>query len=98
MSPRYRLLKIADRLQRAQLWLAVIALTTLMMETVIDVFMRYLFNRPVRGRCEAAEVLLLLFISNAMSPAFFVRRSLVIDIIDSFVPRRLSGMLIRIAD
>jgi TRAP-type transport system small permease protein len=98
MSARDRLLKIADRLQRAQLWLAVIALTTLMMVTVIDVFMRYLFNRPVRGSFDAVEGLLLLFVFNSMAAAFFGRRNVVIDIIDSFVPRRLSGMLIRIAD
>ena len=33
-----------------------------------------------------------------MAATFFGRRNVVIDIIDSFVPRRLSGMLIRIAD
>ena len=98
MSARDRLLKIADRLQRAQLWLAVIALTTLMMVTVIDVFMRYLFNRPIRGSFDAVEGLLLLFVFNSMAATFFGRRNVVIDIIDSFVPRRLSRVLIRVAD
>ena len=98
MSARDRLLKIADRLQRAQLWLAVMALTTLMMVTVIDVFMRYLFNRPIRGSFDAVEGLLLLFVFNSMAATFFGRRNVVIDIIDSFVPRRLSRVLIRVAD
>ena len=98
MSARDRLWKVADRLQRAQLWLAVIALTTLMMVTVVDVFMRYLFNRPIRGSFDAVEGLLLVFVFNSMAATFFGRRHVVIDILDSFVPRRVAGLLIRVAD
>src|SRR4029079_18903364 len=98
MSARDRLLKIADRLQRAQLWLAVIALTTLMMVTVIDVFMRYLFNRPVRGSFDAVEGLLLLFVFNSMAATFFGRRNVVIDIIDSFIPPGSRAALVPLAD
>src|SRR6478752_3016136 len=98
MGVRDGLLRLAGRVQRVQLWLAVVALVALMMVTVIDVFMRYLFNRPVRGSFDAVEGLLLLFVFNSMAATFFGRRNVVIDIIDSFVPRRLSGMLIRIAD
>jgi len=98
MSARDRLLKLADRLQRVQLWLAVIALITLMMVTVVDVFMRYSFNRPIRGSFDAVEGLLLVFVFNSMTATFFGRRNVVIDIIDTFVPRRLVGMLIRAAD
>ena len=47
-------------MQRVQLWLAVAALIALMMVTVVDVFMRYSFNRPVRGSFDAVEGLLLL--------------------------------------
>src|SRR5712691_8554175 len=98
MSARDRLLKLADRLQRVQLWLAVIALITLMMVTVVDVFMRYSFNRPIRGSFDAVEGLLLVFVFNSMAATFFGRRNVVIDVIDTFIPRRLAAMLIRAAD
>lgn len=98
MSARALLLSIADRLQRAQLWISAIALTTLMMVTVIDVFMRYVFNRPVRGSFDAVEGLLLVFVFNSMAATFFARRNVVIDVIDAFVPRFVADLLIRIAD
>ena len=98
MGVRDGLLKLAGRVQRVQLGLAVVALIALMMVTVVDVFMRYLFNRPIRGSFDAVEGLLLLFVFNSMAATFFGRRNVVIDIIDSFIPRRSSAALIRIAD
>ena len=98
MGTRDRLLRIAGWTQRAQLWLSVTALVVLMMVTVVDVFMRYLFNRPVRGSYEAVECLLLIFVFNSLAATFFGRRNVVIDVIDSFVSRRVTGVLIRVAD
>lgn len=98
MSIRDGVLRLAGRVQRVQLWLAVAALIALMMVTVIDVFMRYAFNRPVRGSFDAVEGLLLLFVFNSMAATFFGRRNVVIDIIDSFIPRGSSAALVRIAD
>ncbi len=98
MSARDRLLMFGERLQRAQLWLSVVALVALMMVTVVDVFMRYLFNRPVRGSFDAVEGLLLVFVFNSMAATFFGRRNVVIDLIDTFVPRRVVGWLIRVTD
>jgi len=98
MNVRDRFLVLGDRLQRVQLWVSVVALVALMMVTVVDVFMRYLFNRPLRGSFDAVEGLLLLFVFNSMAATFFGRRHIVIDIIDSFVPRHVAGALIRVAD
>jgi TRAP-type C4-dicarboxylate transport system permease small subunit len=60
MSGRERLLAVADRVQRAQLWVAVAALVTLMMVTVFDVFLRYLFNRPIESHDMVETMLLVL--------------------------------------
>ena len=98
MSARHLLLSMAIRLQRAQLWVSVVALTALMMVTVIDVFMRYVFNRPIRGSFDAVEGLLLIFVFNSLAATFFTRRHVVIDIVDSFVPHFVADLLIRIAD
>jgi TRAP-type C4-dicarboxylate transport system permease small subunit len=95
---RNRLLKFASWLQRVQIWLAIGALVGLILITVTDVFMRYLFNRPVRGSFDAVEGLLLVFVFNSMAATFFRRRNVVIDVIDSFVPRAFAGALIRLAD
>ena len=98
MTLRDRLLVIADRLQRVQLWLAALALVILMMITVADVTLRYLFNSPVRGSYDMVESMLLVFVFNGMAAGFFQRRHVVIDLIDAAVGRRGTIVLIRIAD
>jgi TRAP-type C4-dicarboxylate transport system permease small subunit len=98
MTVRERLLSTADRVQRAQLWVAVAALVVLMMVTVCDVFMRYLFNRPIRGSYDMVETMLLVFVFNGMAAAFFGRRNIVIDLLDNLVGQRATAVLIRIAD
>jgi TRAP-type transport system small permease protein len=98
MSVRERLVSLADRVQRTQLWVAVTALVILMMVTVVDVFMRYLFNRPIRASLETVEIMLLVFVFNGMAAAFFNRRHIVIDLLDNVLGPRITGVLIRIAD
>src|SRR5437879_602366 len=98
MSGRDRLFVVADRLQRLQLWLAAAALVILMTVTVADVFLRYLFNKPIRGSYDIVESMLLVLVFNAMAAAFFRRRNIVIDLIDSLVGARATAVFVRIAD
>jgi TRAP-type C4-dicarboxylate transport system permease small subunit len=89
---------VAGWVQRIQLWVAASALVILMMMTVIDVFMRYLFSRPIRISYETVETMLLVFVFNGMAAAFFARRHIVIDLLDNLLGRRLTATLIHIAD
>jgi TRAP-type C4-dicarboxylate transport system permease small subunit len=90
--------RLIKRLQRAQLRLASGALVVLMMVTVADVFLRYVFNKPIRGSYDIVECMLLIFVFHGMAAAFFGRRNIVIDILDSFVRARVVTFLIRLAD
>jgi TRAP-type C4-dicarboxylate transport system permease small subunit len=92
------LLSLARRVQRAQLLLAAAALVMLMLVTVTDVFLRYVFNRPLRGSYEFVESMLIVFVFHGMAAAFFGRRNIVIDLIDPLVGARGTGFLIRAAD
>ncbi len=87
-----------DRLRVAQLRLASIALIVIMLATLADVFMRYVFNNPIRGVYEFVEAMMVLFVFNGMSTAFLQRRNIVIDLIDSVVPRVVVTALSRLAD
>jgi TRAP-type C4-dicarboxylate transport system permease small subunit len=89
---------LVERLQRAQLRLASVALIALMLVTVVDVFLRYVFNAPIRGSYDIVECMLLIFVFHGMAAAFFGRRNIVIDIIDSFVARGAVRFLIGLAD
>jgi TRAP-type C4-dicarboxylate transport system permease small subunit len=98
MGARERLVRLAERVQRSQLWLAAGALIILMMVTVLDVLMRYLFTRPIRASLDTVEVMLLIFVFNGMAAAFFGRRHIVIDLLDGVLGACMTSVLIRIAD
>jgi len=89
---------VLDRLRVAQLRLASVALIVMMLATLADVFMRYVFNSPIRGVYEFVEAMMVLFVFNGMSTAFLQRRNIVIDLIDSVAPRPIVAALVRLAD
>jgi TRAP-type C4-dicarboxylate transport system permease small subunit len=89
---------LVDRLRMAQLRLAATALVVMMCATVVDVSLRYAFNRPIRGSYELVEITLLIFVFHGMPTAFLQRRNIVIDLIDSFAGERVVAALIRFAD
>ena len=89
---------LAGWVQRGQLWIAASALVILMMVTVCDVSLRYLFNRPIRVSYEMVEVTLLVFVFNGMPAAFFGRRHVIIDLLDGTFGPRITAALIGIAD
>jgi TRAP-type C4-dicarboxylate transport system permease small subunit len=94
-STTYALL---DRLRVVQLRLASVALVIMMLVTLVDVFMRYAFNNPIRGAYEMVEAMMAVFVFNGMSTAFLQRRNIVIDLVDSLLQRSIVVALIRMSD
>jgi TRAP-type C4-dicarboxylate transport system permease small subunit len=86
------------RLQAAQLRLAAVALLTMMTGTVLDVFFRYAFNKPLRISYDLVESMLVIYVFHGISSVFLARRNIVIDVIDSLVSPRILRMLAVIAD
>jgi TRAP-type C4-dicarboxylate transport system permease small subunit len=97
MAP-YHNNRILERLRAVQLWLAAIALVVIIAVTLFDVSLRYFFNSPIRGAYDLVESMLVVFVFNGMSTAFLRRRNIVIDLIDSFAPRKIVTALVRISD
>lgn len=84
--------------QLVQLRLAAVALVIMMMVTVVDVFMRYAFNRPVSGSYDLVESMLVVFVFHGLAAVFFNRQNIVIDVVDYMVSRRAVDILIIVAD
>jgi TRAP-type transport system small permease protein len=83
------------RLQAAQLRLAAVALMIMMAGTVLDVFLRYVFNRPLRISYDLVESMLVIYVFHGISGVFLARRNIVIDVIDQLVsPRILRGLAV----
>jgi TRAP-type C4-dicarboxylate transport system permease small subunit len=89
---------LLDRLRVVQLRLASVALVIMMLVTLVDVFMRYAFNNPIRGAYELVEAMMIVFVFNGMSTGFLQRRNIVIDLVDSVLHRSIIVALIRMSD
>ena len=86
------------RLKNAQVRLAMIALVIMMGSTCVDVALRFLFDRPIRGAYDIVEACLVVFVFHGTSASFFARKNIVIDIIDSLISPRLESALVRLSD
>ncbi|HVZ50712.1 MAG TPA: TRAP transporter small permease [Pseudolabrys sp.] len=89
---------LLDRLRVAQLRLASVALIVMMVVTLLDVFLRYVFNSPIRSSYDLVETMMAIFVFHGMSTALLTRRNIVIDLVDSFAPPFMVAVLIRISD
>jgi TRAP-type C4-dicarboxylate transport system permease small subunit len=98
MGPDEKSMPLILRLQRAQFRLAATALLVMMMGTVIDVFFRYAFNKPLRISYDLVESMLVIYVFHGMAGVFLKRRNIVIDIIDAVVGARAVRALIIMAD
>ena len=95
---RDQTLALLDRLRVAQLRLAAVALIAMMCVTITDIFLRYVFNSPIRASYDLVEAMMVLFVFNGMSTAVLQRRNIVIDLINSFAARGVVAVLIRLSD
>ena len=98
VDTRSRISTALERLQTAQLRLAMGALVVMIGVTVADVFLRYLLGRPIYGAYDIVESCLVVFVFHGIAAVFLNRRNIVIDLIDSVVGRRMTTALIRFSD
>ncbi|SLN51285.1 Tripartite ATP-independent periplasmic transporters, DctQ component [Aquimixticola soesokkakensis] len=80
----------------AQLAISQLALLGMVLAITADVAMRALFNSPIRGTYDTVGILLAISALYAVAAVILERRDIVIDLIDGFVPPRVSTLLQRI--
>ena len=85
-------------LERAQLRLAMLALAVMMLTTVSDVVLRYVFGRPIKGAYDMVEVCLAIFVFNGIATVFYHRQNIVIDVIDHLARPAFVAGLVRVSE
>jgi TRAP-type transport system small permease protein len=98
VDARSRISMALERLQRAQLRLAMGALIVMIGVTVADVCLRYLLGKPIYGAYDIVESCLVVFVFHGIAAVFLNRRNIVIDLADSVVGHRMTTALIRLSD
>lgn len=82
---------------RLFLYLAVIALLTMMSAIVADVFMRYVFNAPITGVYDVVEISLVVVVFFSLGTAILGFHEIVIDLVDRVASPRLVKLFKSIA-
>jgi TRAP-type C4-dicarboxylate transport system permease small subunit len=87
-------MNLIRRIANIQLVFAMLALLVMGAVTVSDVFLKYLFNRPIVGAYDLVESLLPVVIFHGLPATFLRRQNIVIDLIDHIVGYRWTRTLI----
>jgi TRAP-type C4-dicarboxylate transport system permease small subunit len=91
-------MRLIYRVAHIQLAFAMLALLVMGSVTVSDVFLKYVFNRPIVGAYDLVESLLPVVIFHGLPATFLRRQNIVIDLIDHIVSPRWSRRLITTSD
>lgn len=92
-----RLIELWEERADTVLGVAAGAILFLMMAlTFVDVVMRYMFNRPVRGGTEITELMLLVLIFAGLPLVSHANEHVTMDFIDKWLPARLTSRLERL--
>lgn len=97
MSFKNRLYTILEFIFELELRIAMLALITMMLVVVVDVFMRYVFNAPIRGSFDTVEICTAIMVFFGMASVIYRSQEIVIDLIDGFVSREFIRKLVAFA-
>jgi TRAP-type transport system small permease protein len=91
-------MRLIGRIANLQLTLAMLALLAMGVVTASDVFLKYVFSRPIVGAYDLVESLLPVVIFHGLPATLLRRQTIVIDLIDHFLDNRGRRALIAISD
>jgi len=91
-------MKLIARIASLQLKLAMLAVLTMCVVTVTDVFLKYVFNRPIEGAYDLVESLLPVVVFYGLPATLLRRQNIVIDLVDHVVSARWVRVLTAASD
>ena len=97
MSVKKRFSAILEFIFELELRIAMLALVAMMLVVVADVFMRYVFNAPIRGSFDLVEIFLAVMVFFGMAGVIRRGQELVIDLIDGLLSARVIRRLVAVA-
>jgi len=92
-SPLQRVERMAQRSSRGMALLGLLGLLALAIMIMVDVLMRYLFNSPIMGVTDLANVIMAVIIASCMPAALAERHHITIRYLGGLLPQRGSRVL-----
>ncbi len=97
MPNKTRLKRLLDAVFDFDLKIAMLALLAMMLVVVGDVFMRFVFNAPIRGSFDLVGMCLVVMVAFGLPRVIADRMELAIELIDIMVPPRVVRVLSMVA-
>ena len=91
-------MRLVSRMASVQLVIAMLALVVMGSVTVADVFLKYVFSRPIAGAYDVIESLLPVVIFHGLPSTLLRRQNIVIDLVDHVAGPRRTRLLMALAD
>ncbi len=91
-------MRLVSRMASVQLVIAMLALVVMGSVTVADVFLKYVFSRPIAGAYDVIESLLPVVIFHGLPSTLLRRQNIVIDLVDHLAGPRRTRLLMALAD
>jgi TRAP-type C4-dicarboxylate transport system permease small subunit len=88
-----RIVKIINSVSQYMGYVATSVLTLMMLLTVSDVFGRYFINHPIPGTTEISELMMVVVVFPAMAWCTVARRHVKVDLIMSYLPKRVQMII-----
>jgi TRAP-type C4-dicarboxylate transport system permease small subunit len=85
--------RISWRASRTVFAVGLITLVAIMLLTFIDVFMRYLFNKPIMGALEITEYMMVIFVSFGLGYCAMEKGHIVVDFVITRLGSRVQKIL-----
>jgi TRAP-type transport system small permease protein len=85
-------LKVINLIMRISVWITMVVLVAMMMLSVADVFMRYVFNHPIDGTAEMVEIMMICLLLG-MAGCAMENRHIRVDVIIERLPQRVVTLL-----
>jgi TRAP-type C4-dicarboxylate transport system permease small subunit len=80
-------------ISRFLLFIGQFALVMMVLLTVVDVFLRYVFNRPILGSYELTEFMMAVLVFSTVGYTMIVKGHVVVDLVFAKLPQRARDIL-----
>ena len=85
-------MRVANLIIRISLYVAMFTVTAMMLLTVTDVFMRYVFSAPIIGVTEVTEFMMVCLLLG-MAACAIEGRHIKVDVVTSRTPPKITGLM-----
>lgn len=92
MSVANELNRIGDRISKVLVRVAFAVVMSMMLLTTVDVLLRYVFDRPIKGAFEVTELMMLMVVALSLGYTQYRKGHIFVELVSSRLPSRAQAI------